>query len=86
MAMSENAKKFLDMLQAGESLTMRRYQNSAGAICGYSVNGVRVSQNTFDDIEGLATGAVKECMTTTKNKISWTHAYTLRRQADKPVW
>ena len=85
MAMSKNAKKFLDMLRDGKSLNMRKYQNTAGAICGYSINGVRVSKNTFEDVEGLASGAVKDCFTTTKNKVSWTHAYTLRRTSN-PVW
>ena len=47
MAMSKNAKKFLNMLREGKSLTMRKYQNTAGAICGYSIDEVRVSKSTF---------------------------------------
>ena len=85
MAMSKNAKKFLNMLRDGKSLTMRKYQNTAGAIYGYSIDGVRVSKSTFEDVEGLASGTVKECFTATKNKVSWTHAYTLRRTSN-PVW
>ena len=79
MTKSKNAKKFINMLRDGKSLTMRKYQNTAGAICGYSIDGVRVSKNTFEDVEGLASGAVKENFITVKNKISWTHAYTLRK-------
>ena len=85
--MTNNAKRFLDMLQRGEPLTMRTIWNRRTCKqAGYSINGVRVSANTFDDVEGLPAHAIKDCFCCKQFRVNFAHQYTLRRDTVKPVF
>ena len=85
--MTNNAKIFLEKLQRGESLTMRTMRNRQTCKrVGYAINGKRVSENTFDDVEGLPAHAIKDCFCHKTFRVNFAHQYALRRDMSKPAF
>jgi len=85
--MTNNAKIFLDKFQRGESLTMRTiWDRQTCKRVGYAINGKRVSENTFNDVEGLPAHAIKECFCCKQFRKNFAQQYTLRRDMSQPAF